>query len=275
MKKVLSIALIVILLVVFCVSTYFVGAYIVESRKQSSEFDKISAMVDQTRPTAPTAAETTAPTEETVITEPTEPGILERYQEVYEQNPDVVGWIQIEGTKVNYPVMQTPQEPNFYLKRNFNKDRSEWGSIYAREECDINKPSDNITLYGHNMRDCSMFGDLKNYIHQEFWEDHKLIFFDTLTDYHVYEIFSVFKTTASQGEGFAYHNMIDAQSEEDFNEFIRTCKELSFYDTGITPVYGDKTICLSTCEYTLENGRLIKINSPDLFIRGISLSFDR
>ena len=256
MKKVLSILLIVILLAVFCVSTYLVADYIIQSRKQGQQFDQLSQMVDTNKGTRPTARPT-EPSGETVPTETTERQILQPYQDIYALNPDMVGWIQIEGTKVNYPVMQTPQQPNFYLKRDFNKQHSDWGCIYAREECDILKPSDNITLYGHNMRDCSMFGDLKQYVSKDFWEDHQLIFFDDLYDYHVYQIFAVFKTSASQGMGFEYHNMIDAAGEEDFNEFIRTCKELSFYDTGITPKYGDKTICLSTCEYTLENGRLV------------------
>ena len=259
MKKVLSILLIVILLCVFCVSTYLVADYVIQSRKQGQQFDELSQMVDSNKATRPAVKPTEAPdpTAETVPAETTEPQILQPYQDIHAMNPDVVGWIQIEGTKVNYPVMQTPSSPNFYLKRNFNKEHSDWGSIYAREECDILKPSDNITLYGHNMRDCSMFGDLKEYVSKDFWEDHQLIFFDDLYNYHVYQIFAVFKTTATQDMGFEYHNMIDAASEEEFDEFIRTCKELSFYDTGITPKYGDKTICLSTCEYTLENGRLV------------------
>ena len=114
-----------------------------------------------------------------------------------------------------------------------------------------------ITIYGHNMMDGSMFQNLNAYENKATWENNPLIFFDTLYEYHVYKIFAVFKTTASVNQGFKYHNMIDAESKEDFDKFIKTCKDLSFYDTGITPEYGDKIICLSTCEYTLENGRLV------------------
>ena len=102
-----------------------------------------------------------------------------------------------------------------------------------------------------------MFAALNAYVDKETWEENSLIFFDTLYDFHVYKIFAVFQTTASIGEGFSYHQMVDAESEEDFNEFIKTCKQLAYYDTGITPKYGDKTICLSTCEYSEENGRLV------------------
>ena len=186
-----------------------------------------------------------------------ENGMLAEYGEIYKLNDHTVGWIRIDGTKLDYPVMQTPEEPNFYLYRDFEKNQSARGSVYAREECDINEPSDNITLYGHNMRDGSMFAVLNDYTSRETWENNPLIFFDTLYEYHVYKIFAVFKTEASIDKGFKYHNMIKASGKEDFDNFIATAKNLSFYDTGITPQYGDKVICLSTCEYTLENGRLV------------------
>ena len=102
-----------------------------------------------------------------------------------------------------------------------------------------------------------MFACLNAYTSKTAWDNNSLIFFDTLTEYHIYKIFAVFKTSANIGEGFSYHQFVDASTEEEFNEFVMMCKELSFYDTGITPKYGDKLICLSTCEYTLDNGRLV------------------
>lgn len=267
--KIVYIAVIVLLVAVFAVSAFHVGDYWLDSKKEQSQFDELAAMKEQAaqQTTAPTetepqesldeAAETTEATEATEETEPTEPVILQDYAAIYESNNDVVGWIKIDGTKIDYPVMQTPDRPNYYLKRNFNGEYSEHGSIYIREECDMLEPSDNITIYGHNMLDGSMFAYLLRYENKETWEYNPLIFFDTLYDYHVYKIFAVFKTEASIDKGFKYHNMIDAANEEDFNEFIATAKELSFYDTGITPKYGDKIICLSTCEYTLTNGRFV------------------
>ena len=102
-----------------------------------------------------------------------------------------------------------------------------------------------------------MFACLNDYVYKETWENNPMISFDTLYDYHTYKIFAVFKTTAALGEGFSYHQFVDAANEDDFDDFIATCKDLAFYETGITPVYGDKIICLSTCEYTLEHGRLV------------------
>jgi sortase B len=256
MKKILFIAVVVTLVAAFGISAFMVVDYLVEGKKQANRYDELSniAANNQTVSVQTDAAEKTE-TEET--TAPTEPGMLPGYKNIYEMNNHVVGWIKMEGTQMDYPVMQTPDDPNFYLYRDFDKKDSARGSIYAREVCDINEPSDNITIFGHNMADGSMFACLNAYTNKTAWENNSLIFFDTLNEYHTYKIFAVFKTSANIGQGFSYHQFVDAENETQFNEFVATCKKLSFYDTGITPVYGDKLICLSTCEYTLDNGRLV------------------
>lgn len=260
MKKYLFIAVILVLVAAFGISTFMVVNYLADGKKQAERYDELSQIANgQTTQ----AAETTAATETTGETRETKPnlfgtdGMLAGYQEIYEMNNHTVGWIKMEGTQMDYPVMQTPDDPNYYLYRNFDKNDSARGSIYAREVCDINEPSDNITLYGHNMADGSMFACLNNYVNKKAWENNSLIFFDTLYEFHTYKIFAVFKTSANLGEGFSYHQFVDAANEKEFNDFVSKCKELAFYDTGITPVYGDKIICLSTCEYTLDNGRLV------------------
>jgi len=262
MKKALYIITIVILLVAFGVSAFQVGTYFLEGKEQEERYDELAALKEQAMSAATETTQAEDETEPVETTEETvcltaENGMLLGYNELYEMNSDVVGWIKMEGTKMDYPVMQTPESTDFYLYKNFDKEHSTRGSIYAREVCDVNEPSDNITIYGHNMADGSMFACLNDYVNKEAWEYNSLIFFDTLYEYHTYKIFAVFKTTANLGEGFTYHQFVDAEDEEDFNDFVRTCKELAFYDTGITPEYGDKLICLSTCEYTLENGRLV------------------
>ena len=104
-----------------------------------------------------------------------------------------------------------------------------------------------------------MFAGLDHYKKKNFWEEHKTFTFDTLYEHHTYEIFAVFKTSGSYGEGFSFHLFVDAENEAEYNEFVSTVKGLAFYDTGITPVYGEKLICLTTCEYTLSNGRFIVV----------------
>ena len=261
MKKPIYIMLVILLLLVFGVSAFFVGSYIVESREQADKNAALADLKNSIKETTPEATQSTDPTEPEAtfgaVEMRDENGMLIEYGEIYAKNPDLVGWIRIDGTLLDNPVVQTPDRPNFYLDHDFEGNSSAWGAIYAREECDVNEPSDNITLYGHNMRDGSMFASLNAYTDRATWENNPLIFYDTLYEYHVYKIFAVFKTSANLGEGFTYHNMIDASSKEDFDKFIATCKNLSLYDTGITPEYGEKVICLSTCEYTLDNGRLV------------------
>ncbi len=261
MKKVLFTVTVLLLLAAFGVSAFMVGNYLLEGKQQQDRYDDLSQIAQQGNVSRPAETEAAKPAETTQGTtapqETTEPGMLPGYKELYEMNNHTVGWLKISGTKLDYPVMQSPEDPNFYLYKDFDKNQSVRGSVYAWGDADVNKPSDNITLFGHNMADGSMFASLNNYIYKETWEDNSLIFFDTLTEYHTYKIFAVFKTSAIVGEGFSYHQFVDAANEQEFNDFVSTCKQMSFYDTGITPVYGDKLICLSTCEYTLDEGRLV------------------
>ena len=255
-KKVLFTITVLLLVVAFAVSAFMVGKYMIEGKKSEDRFAELANQASAAATTEETK-ETEETTEPEETTEATEPGMIAGYEEIYNQNNDTVGWIKMEGTKMNYPVMQTPDDPNYYLYRDFDKKDSTRGSIYAWGDADINEPSDNITIFGHNMADGSMFNCLGAYTSKVAWENNPIIMFDTLYEYHTYKIFAVFKTSANMGQGFSYHKFVDAADEQEFNEFVAKCKSLSFYDTGITPVYGDKLICLSTCEYTLDNGRLV------------------
>lgn len=260
MKKYLRTALIAVFATVFLVSGYFVASYLIQSQRQQSAFQELAGLVEANR--APVIS---SQLEEALFTEVTDPKtgrpihILRQYAPVYEKNSDVVGWLKIEGTKVNYPVMQTPDRTDYYLRRSFEKKYSTHGCLYAREACDVFTPSDNVTVYGHNMKDGSMFAALLSYKNRDFFETHRYIQFDTIYLRNTYEILAVFTTTASEGEGFAYHRFIDAETAEDFDDFVSTCKALAYYDTGISAQYGDKLITLSTCDYSRDNGRLVVV----------------
>ena len=257
-----------------CFCLWYLGSYFLDSRQQAGEYEDLAAMVEAVRGTAPTVPRQEPATDEAgnaipndgdfemMVPSPVEnlrneDGILLEYAELYARNPDMAGWLTIEGTVINYPVMHTPGRPDHYLHRSFSGENSSWGCIYAREECDLDTPSDNVTIYGHNMKDGSMFAGLNAYRERDFWENHRYIRFDTLHEHHTYAIFAVFTTTASLGQGFAYHDFIDASDEQDFDTFIAKCLSLSLYGTDLVPEYGDKIICLSTCEYSQTNGRLV------------------
>ena len=262
--------LIVIFAIIFLISAFMVVSYFVESTKAQSDYDEITQLMEngknqvqstvpfippiQNIPEIPDAADPTAPSETTAV-----PTILPEYAALYLQNDDMVGWIEIEGTKLNYPVLQTPDEKDFYLQRDFNKETSNHGAIYVQENCDVWTPSDNVVIYGHNMKDGSMFATLLKYRTQSYWEEHRFIYFNTLLERHTYEIVAVFKTSATIGKGFDYHLFVNAEDEEEFDAYINQIKKLSYYDTGVSAEYGDKLITLSTCEYTLTNGRLVVV----------------
>lgn len=262
--------LIAIFAIIFLISAFMVGNYFFESTKAQSDYDEITKLMEsgknqlqstvpfippvQNIPDVPDTTDSSIPAETTAT-----PTILPEYAALYLQNDDMVGWIEIEGTKLNYPVLQTPDEKDFYLHRNFNKETSNHGAIYVQENCDVWTPSDNVVIYGHNMKDGSMFATLLKYRKQDYWEEHRFIYFNTLLERHTYEIVAVFKTTATIGKGFDYHLFVEAENEEEFDAYVDKIKKLSYYDTGVDAEYGDKLITLSTCEYTLTNGRLVVV----------------
>ena len=190
---------------------------------------------------------------------------FEKYGAVYEQNRDFVGWISIDGTNINYPVMLTIDNPNYYLKHGFDKQYSNYGVPYVQENCALDL-SDNVVIYGHHMNNGSMFADLCKYENENFYREHTTIRFDTLDGFGKYEIVAVFKTVAYSEQGFKYYHFVDAAGEDDFNTFISQCKALALYDTGVGAEYGDKLLTLSTCEYSRTNGRMVvlaKLITPE------------
>ena len=267
-NKFLYYALVCVLVVTLLISGTKVAEYVIDGLQQKEVYDELAALVEQSRtetlpPPADNSPDAIIPEASTEPAGPTEPVMRPEYARLYEKNPDTVGWMKIEGTPVNYPVMQTPDRVDYYLKRNFDGVYSDHGCLYVRETCDVFTPSDNVTIYGHHMRDGSMFAGLKAYQSRDFWESQPTIVFDTLYEHHTYTIFAVFTTTATKDEGFSYHLFENAEDPQDFDRFISTCKEISLYDTGITPEYGDKLICLSTCEYSQVNGRLVVVAVRD------------
>ena len=276
-RIVLYILAIAILLGVFCYSGFTLLEYFNESTSNNDTYDSLLDIKEQavppvlfpgiheTIPQTPEGENPTVPAEPisnlvTVLHPETgeEVELLPEFQELFLMNPDLVGWVSIEGTKLNYPVVQSGTDNvDFYLNRDFYGNRSGHGCIYAREQCDVLEPSDNITLYGHRMNDGSMFACLANYRKQVYWEEHPYIRFDSLQDRGTYQIITVFKTRATLGDGFPYHLFVDADDAEEFDEFLDRAQALSLYDTGLDAQYGDKLITLSTCDYTYSNGRLV------------------
>ena len=271
MKKIIYYGLIGVFACIFLVSVYFIGDYYLESLASQSSYDTLAELVEQGKTEVPKETilyvppvvdeDYEAPEDPTSTAEDlSEPSvILPEYSGIYLLNSDVVGWISIPDTRINYPVMQTVDRPDYYLTRDFDGNSNKNGCLYVREQCNVFRPSDNLTIYGHNMRSGNMFHDLFKFRDKRFWESHKYFTFDTILEHHTYEIVAVFTTTASVGRGFAYHLFVNAATPEEFDQYVAKCKDLSLYDTGVSAQYGDKLITLSTCEYSQVNGRLVVV----------------
>ena len=251
MRKSIYISITIICLLTTIISGVVIYRHFKEANKQKEMYESLAQIVDDTN----TSTEVNTQLEEK------EPVILPEYEELYMQNKDMVGWIRINDTNINYPVMQSIDKPNFYLKHGFDKSYTDYGCPYVAESCDVSKPSDNLIVYGHHMKNGSMFSDLEKFKKKDFWEEHKTLNFNTLYAKQTYEIIAVFKTvvyTESSSE-FKYFQFSDAESPEHFNNYISKCKTKAIYETGVTAEYGDKLITLSTCEYSNANGRLVLV----------------
>ena len=248
MRKKICIALITAFTVLLGVSGYFIFNHYREAEQQAQMYDSLAQIVEDSK---------TEPAE--LIPYSEDKTILPELTELYQQNNDLVGWICVEDTNINYPVMQTVDNPNYYLKRGFDREYSSYGCPYVQEDCDVLKPSDNLVIYGHHMNNGSMFADLEKFKDKDFWQEHKTITFSTLTDRNEYEILAVFKTVVytDSPEAFKYYRFTDAKSAEEFATYVKKCKELSLYDTGVSAEYGDKLITLSTCEYSAQTEGLL------------------
>lgn len=180
----------------------------------------------------------------------TEDAILPKYQDLYAQNSDLVGWLTIDAIGVDYPVMQTPGDNEYYLRRGFDKLYSLAGSLFLDENCRITSPSTaNWLIYGHNMCDGSMFGQLDKYAEESFYREHPTFEFDTLYEEMQWQIVAVIRTQVGSDD-LPYYTFFDASSERDWQAKYQAVMDLALYDTGVTAQYGDQLLTLSTCGTT-------------------------
>jgi sortase B len=188
--------------------------------------------------------------------------LLPYYENLYEQNNHFVGWLTIPGTNVSYPVMQTKQEPEYYLYRNFQQKDSPSGSLFASELSDADRPSDTFIIYGHRMKTGLMFGKFGRFTEREYLEEHSRVIFDTLANRNEYQIWCVFTEEVGTGSTreFKYYNYSDFRDEIDFANFVSQARSYANIENpNVSPKYGDKILLLSTCDYKYENARLVVV----------------
>ena len=183
---------------------------------------------------------------------------LPQYAWLYEQNPDFFGWLRIDGTNIDYPVVYTPKEPEYYLHRDFYGNFSGSGCLFLGDG--YVEQGGNTIIYGHHMRDGSMFAGLLSYAVQEFARDHSVIYFDTLYEEGVYETAAAFYCSIEEDDqAFPYYAYPDLTQEDVFYDYVNRIIAESVIDTGVEFCFGDELLLLSTCSYHKDNGRFVVV----------------
>lgn len=255
MKRRMKIGAVVVLGVAMVACIAAIAFKTHDANKSEELYNDLTDLIVEQLPKEPEEeAEEAEPEEDPAIKNAVE--AQKRYGAIFERNNDFMAWITIDGTNVSYPVMQTPNEPNYYLKRAFDKSYSEYGVPYIDERCMVGI-SNNIVVYGHNMSDGALFHDLLHYDDKAFYEDHQIIQFDTLAGLAQYQVVAAFKFNTNK-ETFMF-NQYATMNEEEFEDYMDNVHSRQLYDTGVDAEYGDELLTLSTCEYTYRNGRFIVV----------------
>jgi len=186
-------------------------------------------------------------------------GILMKYSALHKKNEDLRGWIKIDGTRIDYPVMQRDVE--FYLHKNFEKEYADRGLPFLDVRSDTEWVSSNLIIHGHNMRDGTMFADLLKYKDNDYAEKHKIIKLDTLTEEREYELIGVFDVDTKIDDwrsDFTLYDIINMSDEEDAVKVNELIEKSSSYKSDLTVSAGDDLLTLSTCStYDAIHGRYI------------------
>ncbi len=188
--------------------------------------------------------------------------VLSQYEKLYEQNKNLIGWIKIDDTNIDYPVMKSLNgNGEFYLDHDYNGNEDRNGTIFMDDACDVIKPTENYIIYGHNMKSGQMFGDLKKYKSESFFNDHQIVKFDSIYEPGIYQVMFAFQSHVYEENviAFKYYQFIEPASEKEFNSGIEEMRAQALYDSGISAQYGDRLLLLSTCDYDEANGRFVVV----------------
>lgn len=202
--------------------------------------------------------------QESIVTENSTNGKsdrIEKVKELQKENSDIMAWIEIEGTNINYPILHTTNN-DFYLDHNYKKEEAQTGSLFLDKDFDIKNGSSNYLIYGHRNKQGMMFEDLLKYAKEDFYKEHKKIRFTTDKEDGQYEIMAVFYSRVyykDEKNVFRYYYFVNAKDENEYNNYVKQSKDASIYNTGVTAKYGEQLLTLSTCEYSQEDGRFVVV----------------
>lgn len=271
-KKLIYNILLVVFICTFIGCAVYLIKYFMESKKSEETVDGLKDMVISDEEADEIMFDTQY--EEVVVATETDAGVVEevkyidfdgtlvqkKFARLYKYNNDFVGWIKIEDTDIDYPVMQSMYEEEYYIYRDYDKESSSAGTLFVDTSSDLIM-SDNVLIYGHNMHTGKMFHDLLEYEDEEFYKKHKTFSFDTIHGDGTYEVIAAFRTKiyAVDYTGFKYYQFFDAATEEEFMNYVKNCVSMTPYTIANDVKYGDKLLTLSTCAYHTENGRFVVV----------------
>lgn len=180
--------------------------------------------------------------------------LFTKYKVLKETNPDFCGWLKIDDTAIDYPVMNTPDQPRFYMRRGFDKEYSLSGTPFVGLNGDVD--SDMFIIYAHNMSNGTMFSQLDSYKDQEFFEDHKRFSFTTINEERTYEVFASLKVKVPVENDLAYYEYSGDLADDDYEDLVNYLKRNSLI-AAEGPRDREQILILSTCSYHTKDGRFI------------------
>lgn len=171
-------------------------------------------------------------------------------------NPNCIGWVTVSDTRVDYPVMYTPNDPEYFLHRNFDGEYSAAGTPFLGENCLVDGNSS--IIYGHNMNDGSMFATLAKFKDPEFARTHD-IEYKTIIGSGTYKFMGCWHEDLTSSNRYPFWQQVGNLDEQRFNDYVAAIKRLSLFDSGVTATYGDDLIALVTCSYGSSDERFIVV----------------
>lgn len=239
--------LLVICLIVFVGSAGTLADYYLEGIKAQNSFEELGKMKQAEVADLKTDKGT----------------VIGKYVDLYKKNEDIIGWVTVEDTNIDYPVMQTLYAPEYYLDKNFNEEYMASGTPFMDVHSDIFVPTSNFLIYGHHMKDGTMFHDLLKYADYDFYSSHKTFKFDTIYKggQGTYEVIAAGYSQIYDvdSKNFKYYKYGGITTEDEFNEYVNGVQNIAEYETDSTAEYGDQLVTLSTCAYHVENGRFFVV----------------
>lgn len=238
------------------------------STKETTEATATESMEDsetiappETEATESATEETQLPTEEAIADSVEITAVPNPYAEAFSSNEDIVGWLQIPDTNIDYPVVWTPVDENYYLYKDIEGNEDKNGSLILDTDSSLNPLTTNLIIHGHNMRSGAMFGNLTDYEDFDYFKSHKYITLYTKECKRNYEVIAVFRSQVYKKSDtvFKFYKFFEADTQAEFEDFYHNIKDLSLYDTGVTAQFGDRFITLSTCVYHVEQGRFVVV----------------